>query len=207
MHISEIYIENFRCFSSCRIELNSKLTMIVGENNIGKSNLLAALAIIFSPDASNSSRQLQVEDIWNGWKQLNTLPTVLIQVTLTGFASVNEKALIAKWLINSPDELKARITYEFRPIIEIDDIPNELPIENYEWTIYGGEKERERIDYRDLGQIRLELLPALRDAQRELSRGGHRRFGRLISRFKTEEFDSGEDRSKFNVERAVRSNE
>ena len=178
--------------------------MIVGENNIGKSNFLAALALIFSPDTSNSSRQLQIEDIWNGWKQLNTLPTVLIQVTLTGFTTVKEKALVAKWLINSPDELKARITYEYRPIIQMDDIPNELSTENYEWTIYGGEKERERIDYRDLGQIRLELLPALRDAQRELSRGGQRRFGRLISRFKTDDFENGIDRSKFDVERAVK---
>lgn len=204
MYISAVYIKNFRCFSECRIELNPKLTVLVGENNIGKSNFLTALALIFSPDASNASRQLQAEDIWHGWQKLNALPVVKIQVTLAGFETDEEKALVAKWLINSPDQLQARITYEYRPVIEVQgNLPDELPIDDYEWAIYGGEKERERIDYRDLGQIRLELLPALRDAQREIAYGGQRRFGRLISRFKTEDFDKGKDPSKHKVERAA----
>lgn len=206
MYISEVHIQNYRCISDCKIELNPKLSIVVGENNIGKSNLLSALSLIFSPDASNNSRRLQSDDIWNGWRQLDHLPIVRVKIILTGFQVDEEKALVAKWLINSPNELKAQITYEYRPVAgeETETMPDALPMDNYEWVIYGGEIEREKIDFRDLGQIRLELLHALRDAEREIALGGHRRFGRLISRFKTERFDEESNTDKQRVQRATR---
>ena len=70
MYISKVHIEYFRCFSSCTVNLNPKLTVLVGENNIGKTNFLAALSLVFSTDISNSSRQLQIEDIWDGWRRV-----------------------------------------------------------------------------------------------------------------------------------------
>jgi putative ATP-dependent endonuclease of the OLD family len=204
MYISEVYIENFRCFRKCRVELDPKLTILVGENNIGKTNLLSALALIFSPDASNTSRQLIADDIWANWREDNRLPTVKIQATIAGLETVEEKALVAKWLINSKNELKARITYEFRPLIGSEvPLPEVLPIDDYDWVIYGGEIERERIDFKDLAQIRLELLPALRDAEREMSRGTRRRLGSLISRFKPEGFDDEDVPDKRKIRRAL----
>ena len=170
---------------------------------LGKTNFLAALSLIFSPDASNASRQLQAEDIWDGWPSLNILPTVRIRVTLAGFDTDAEKALVSKWLLNSRHELKARITYEFRPRSIPAQLPAQIPLDDYEWVIYGGEIERERIDFRDLAQIRLELLHALRDAERELSTGGRRRLSRLIERFKPVGFDDGSDPGKRKVERTA----
>lgn len=204
MYISEVYIENFRCFRRFRVELQPNLTVLVGENNMGKTNLLVALGLIFSPDASNFSRQLSADDIWANWRQENKLPTVKVQVTIAGLETVEEKGLVAKWLINSKDELKARITYEYRPTTEPEgELPDVLPIEDYDWIIYGGEIERERIDFKDLAKIRLELLPALRDAEREMSRGGHRRLANLIARFKPEGFDDEEVPDKRKIRRAL----
>ena len=204
MYVSEVLIENFRCFRKCRVELRPKLTILVGENNIGKTNFLSALALIFSPDASNYSRQLSPDDIWVNWRHEKKLPVVRIQVTIAGLETIEEKALVAKWLVNSKEELKAQVTYEYRPIAEPDgDLPDVLPIEDYDWVIYGGEIERERIDFKDLSQIRLELLPALRNAEREMSRGGRRRLASLISRFKPEGFDSEDVLDKQKIRRAL----
>jgi putative ATP-dependent endonuclease of OLD family len=201
MYISKVHIENYRCFSSCTVNLNPKLTVLVGENNIGKTNFLAALALIFSSD--NSSRQLQAEDIWDGWRSLGVLPVVRIQVVLEGFENDVEKALVQKWLINSPQTLKARINYEFRPLSTPQQLPDQLPINDYEWVLYGGELERERIDFRDLIQIRLELLHALRDAERELSTGGRKRLGKLVERYKPDGFDDENNPLKQKVERTA----
>jgi putative ATP-dependent endonuclease of OLD family len=165
---------------------------------------LTALALIFSPDASNFSQQLLADDIWTNWRQENRLPVVKIQATIAGLETVEEKALVAKWLINSRDELKARITYEYRSLTEREgELPEVLPIDDYDWIIYGGEVERERIDFKDLAQIRLELLPALRDAEREMSRGARRRLGSLISRFKPEGFDEEDVPDKRRIRRAL----
>lgn len=185
------------------MNLNTKLTVLVGENNIGKTNFLAALSLIFSTDISNSSRQLQAEDIWDGWRSLGALPIVRIQVELEGFATDEEKALVQKWLLNSPQDLRARINYEFRPRTTPPQLPEQLPIDDYEWVIYGGEVERERIDFRDLIQVRLELLQALRDAERELLTGGRKRLGKLVDRFKPDGFDNGLDPTKHKVEKTA----
>lgn len=204
MHVSEVYIENFRCFHKFHVRLRPRLTVLVGENNIGKTNLLAALGLVFSSDATFRSRQLTEEDIWAGWRLDGKLPTVKVQVTIEGLRNAEEKALVAKWLLNSPGELKARITYEYGPVAEMPSVlPDTPPIDDYEWTIYGGEVERERIDFKSLGRIRLELLHALRDAEREMSRGRHRRLGTLISRFKPKDFDDGDRPDKRRVTRAL----
>ena len=203
MYISKVHIENFRCFASCTVNLNPKLTVLVGENNIGKTNFLAALSLVFSTDISNSSRQLQTEDIWDGWRSLGALPVVRIQIDFEGFENDAEKALVQKWLLNSPQTLKARINYEFRPQSTPPQLPDQLPINDYEWVLYGGELERERIDYRDLIQIRLELLHALRDAERELSTGGRKRLGKLVERYKPDGFDDGNNPLKQKVERTA----
>jgi len=226
MYISEVYIKNFRCFREFRLELNPVLTVLVGENNIGKTNFLRALALIFSPNATSLSRHLELDDIWMHWhrgscvggegaeEQTHTtpeetdvpkgLPVVTIQVTIAGLETVEEKALVAKWLVNSKTELKARVTYQYRPVTQPEGkIPSVLPIDNYEWVIYGGEVEREQIDFRDLARIRLELLPALRDAEREMSRGSRRLVGNLVSRFKPDGYDTSEQPDRIRVDEAL----
>jgi len=45
MHISKIIIENFRNLNNFEIELNEGLNVILGKNNVGKSNLIAAIRI------------------------------------------------------------------------------------------------------------------------------------------------------------------
>lgn len=48
MKLTSIELDNYRNLSNLKIDLNPDLNFIVGENNIGKSNFLHALNIIFS---------------------------------------------------------------------------------------------------------------------------------------------------------------
>lgn len=49
MYICKVAIENFRNFKTFEIKLKP-FTVIIGENNIGKSNLLEAISLVLSDD-------------------------------------------------------------------------------------------------------------------------------------------------------------
>lgn len=59
MRIKSIHIKGFRNFADCKVALD-KHTLIVGENDIGKSNLLHALRLLFDP--SLSVRDFELDD-------------------------------------------------------------------------------------------------------------------------------------------------
>ena len=73
MHLSRITIENFRNFQSLDVALGGNL-VIVGENRVGKSNLLYALRLIFDPSLPDSSRQLGRADFWDGLDAIDENP-------------------------------------------------------------------------------------------------------------------------------------
>jgi putative ATP-dependent endonuclease of the OLD family len=65
MRISRIRIENFRNFRRLDVNVASH-AVIVGENKIGKSNLLHALRLVLDPSLPEASRVLREEDFWDG---------------------------------------------------------------------------------------------------------------------------------------------
>src|SRR5262249_19373175 len=65
MYLSRISISNFRNFSELDVSLNGNV-VVVGENRVGKSNLLYALRLIFDPSLPDSARQLGLSDFWDG---------------------------------------------------------------------------------------------------------------------------------------------
>jgi putative ATP-dependent endonuclease of OLD family len=65
MRISRIQIEHFRNFQRLDVAVAAH-AVIVGENKIGKSNLLYALRLVLDPALPDSARQLKEEDFWDG---------------------------------------------------------------------------------------------------------------------------------------------
>ncbi|MEA3225392.1 MAG: AAA family ATPase [Planctomycetota bacterium] len=65
MYISNLRIKNFRNFEDPPFTMALQpFTLILGENNIGKTNLLAAISLLFSQEISVIQRRiLQVDDI------------------------------------------------------------------------------------------------------------------------------------------------
>ena len=51
MYISKVVIKNYRNYEEFSIELKPFVT-VIGENNIGKSNLLEAISLVLSHDFS-----------------------------------------------------------------------------------------------------------------------------------------------------------
>lgn len=84
MYLSRIRIENFRNFRDLDVALGGNI-VIVGENRVGKSNLLFGLRLIFDPSLPDSSRQLGLADFWDGLEEITAETTITISVEIKDF--------------------------------------------------------------------------------------------------------------------------
>ena len=128
MYISELTIKNYRSFRDFTIELKP-LTLIIGENNVGKSNLLDSLGLIFGQDVSFfKKRFLEVADfnydtlldfkrqVLDFTVSIETIefPEIIIEATLKDWDD-DQESVISDWYSN-PEFSEATISYAFAPV-------------------------------------------------------------------------------------------
>ncbi len=131
MNISKLSISNYRNFEGIfNIDLKP-FTVILGENNIGKSNLIDSIALVLSQDISMFKRRmLDIEDINYNVKEnfkkkvvsimdkdleeedLDFFPSVDVSIVLD---DMNDKQLgiVGDWFFEKTLS-KAKLTYSFR---------------------------------------------------------------------------------------------
>lgn len=177
LHISRVEIENFRNFKHLLIDPFPATAVIVGENNVGKSNLLYALRILLDPDLPESARNLRQESLYDGSGGVGKAATVRIEVELSGFGDDPRACAVLYDLYVNDDPPRARIEYRYEPRQAMFDSagPGESPaaitIADYDWSVAGGPAQDPRpIRAEPRRYIGMRVLPALRDASDELSR-------------------------------------
>jgi len=168
MRISRMQIQNFRNFANIDVKLGTH-AVIVGENKIGKSNLLYALRLILDPALPDSARKLREEDFWDGLERpLGKDDRITISVDLADFEDdENQLALLAAHLIK-PEPMVARLTYVWQPLPSLGDSPKKEG--DYEFMVYGGDRPENQISYEVRRRLPMELMPALRDCEGDLAR-------------------------------------
>jgi putative ATP-dependent endonuclease of OLD family len=166
MYLSRIRIENFRNFSELDVELEGNV-VVVGENRVGKSNLLYALRLIFDPTLPDRSRELGLTDFWDGLEEPDSEDTIVISVEIKDFEDdLDVLAELTDFRLNDDPET-VRLTYELRPRPGLAGDP--AKDEDYEFICYGGEDEAKRFGHDLRRRITMDLLPALRDAEGDLA--------------------------------------
>src|SRR5271166_4923740 len=167
MKLHRLEIRNFRNFRHLDIRIGQH-AVIVGENKIGKSNLLFALRLILDPSLPDSVRQLRQDDFWDGLPTRRTSnDRIEISVEFSEFDDNDDHlALLGEYLVQ-PDPMVARLTYALLPIPNRPDGPKNDG--DYEFLIYGGGRPESRVGYELRKRLPLELLPALRDAESDLA--------------------------------------
>ena len=167
MRLSRIEITNFRNFRHLDLPIGQH-AVIVGENKIGKSNLLFALQLLLDPSLPDSDRNLRQEDFWDGLdRPLTADDRIEISVEFSEFEDNNDHlALLGEYLVQ-PDPMIARLTYVFQPLPNLPDGPKKES--DYEFSIYGGGRPECRVGYELRKKLPLNLLPALRDAVGDLA--------------------------------------
>ena len=101
MRISRIQVTNFRNFAALELQL-SENAVIVGENKIGKSNLLHAIRLVLDPSLPDSARQLRAEDFWDGLpRPLTRTDKITVSIDLTDFEGNEDLvALLCEHLVS-----------------------------------------------------------------------------------------------------------
>lgn len=134
MYISKLKIKNYRNFGDPTFEMDLKpFTVILGENNVGKTNLLNALGLIFSQEIIIfRKRVLEIDDInyasveafkeqvrnFEVRPEEIEFPAVIVEATLTDMDD-NQEAVVGDWFSNK-ELTEAKITYQFAPTANYD---------------------------------------------------------------------------------------
>lgn len=180
MRLSRIKIKNFRNFKNLDVRLGEH-AVILGENKVGKTNLLFALRLILDPSLPDSMRRLRLDDFWDGLGDSRGADDVIeVSVEFRGFEdSENLLAVLADHLVK-PDPMVARITYRFQPISGLDGPPTSEA--DYEFVIFGGGRPDNVVGYDLRKWMPLDLFPALRDAESDLARWSRSPLRPLLDR-------------------------
>lgn len=167
MRISRIKISNFRNFRDLDVEFGPS-AVIVGENKVGKSNLLFALRLVLDPTLPDSGRKLRLEDFWDGLgRPMDEADKITVAVDLAEFdQNENHLAVLADHLVQA-DPMVARLTYVFQPLGNLENAPETAA--DYEFLTYGGDRPENPFGYETRGRLPLTVLQALRDAEADLA--------------------------------------
>lgn len=156
MKIKEIRIKGFKKFKELNVEFNDNISVIVGENESGKSSLLLALDIalnqsIFNRSDSSLDRYLNKEEVQCFFENPNkdTLPRIDIEVFLD-FGNSLKASEFSGLHYNHPQQNKFCCGVKFVYGFDVDFLDNVdfsefahnkvVPIEYYRssWTTFQG---------------------------------------------------------------------
>ncbi|HVW07586.1 MAG TPA: AAA family ATPase, partial [Bryobacteraceae bacterium] len=166
MRLSRLEITNFRNFQHIDIPLSDNV-IFVGENKVGKSNLIHAIRLVLDPSLPDSQRQLRIEDFWDGLERpLSKDDRIEISIDISDFQEdPKQLALLCEHLI-APEPMVSRLTYVFGPLNAEGDDP--LKEGDYSWMIYGSDRTDNIVGSEVRRRLPMEFLPALRDAEGDL---------------------------------------
>jgi putative ATP-dependent endonuclease of OLD family len=164
-HISKVEITNFRNFAKFTLPLQPT-SVLLGANRVGKSNFLRALRLVLDPSLSDSQRILRTEDFSDHLQTPFSGNVVEVKVFLRGFeGNTGAKSVLADCIVES-DPLTACLTYQFRP--RVGTSAGSLSESEYEFVVFGGNDEKNKVAVDVRRWLALMVLPALRDAETDL---------------------------------------
>ncbi|MFS1414882.1 ATP-dependent endonuclease [Vibrio sp. 10N.286.49.C2] len=130
MYIRKVTINNYRSFRFFEAQLQ-QLTVVIGENDTGKTNFFTALSLPLSGNQIDfNQKRLSVSDINKDAvidfltsvvnddaeeNQLQKTPKVSVTVEFADPKDAYETALLAKWIVADGDEESYKIRYDFTP--------------------------------------------------------------------------------------------
>ena len=160
-YICRIHIENFRNFHSADFNLSDK-QVLIGENAVGKSNLLVALQLILDPTLSEKDRMLDETDFWEG------LPTptesndqIFIEIYFKNYEdNQNLLAQLADATVMLEGEEALKLTYKFYKKDETST--------DFTYVIYKGDDETRVFTYEDRKMLNIRVIKAIRDVESEM---------------------------------------
>ena len=93
LYISRVRIKNFRNFKDVDVRLGHK-QVIIGENNVGKTNFIRALQLILDPSLSDDDRMLQELDFNDSLvNPMDNKEEILIEIYIENYENNKIKSI------------------------------------------------------------------------------------------------------------------
>ncbi len=176
MNISKIIIQNFRNFKDFEIDFTEGFQTIIGENNIGKSNLYWAIRLVLDKDLSYNTRNLEIKDFYGFRNDLEYDDHILISIELYS----KKLAEFPTFHSCKTSNTTAQITYLFAHKNRFSSaavIPDRVNINDFHWKLFAGcndldfdtiVEQAHAITFRDLDGINLYYINAFRNINSDL---------------------------------------
>lgn len=167
MYLSSLELDNFRSFDKDCVRLQQDLTVLVGENNGGKSNLIDAIRLLTAPQGGRREIYCEETDVRfeSGQKKFE------ITATFSELSAPQQGRLLSGAINDSIEPVQFGVTYdaeEKRPPVKP--------------TFWAGQF-RSPPEAGSHEMIRHVYLPPLRDAKYALASGNPTRIYALLTHF------------------------
>ena len=165
-YIERIQIANYRNFKNVEFGLKSK-AVIIGENGVGKSNLLRALQLILDSSLSEEDRNLEETDFFDGLeKPMENGEEIVISIYIDGYIDAkNVLCQLTDAIVNIDEKKLLKLTYKFYP----EKSPNGKV--KYRYIIFKGNDENNFFTYEDRKYLNIKVIKAIRDVETEMRNG------------------------------------
>src|SRR6266568_318421 len=165
MFLKTLRLSNFRSCYDTRVSFRPTLTLLVGENNSGKSNIIEALRLATTPLSLRRVRYFESDDLSHGREE----QAIELGLALDGLTTIQRAQYITALDLDSKQAL---YTARFRPD---ETTPKRSQLSFRAGKDAGPDPEPEKRQ-----QIRHVYLAPLRDAQRELDSANSGRLAFII---------------------------
>ncbi|MBP9583526.1 MAG: AAA family ATPase, partial [Ignavibacterium sp.] len=176
--IQRVQIKNFRNYLDVDVTLDHK-QVIIGENNVGKTNFLRAIQLILDRDLSDNDRQLTSDDFHDSIEAPMEIGAVIeIKLHIQGYE--HSRKLIAQFAdaVISDEPPTLQFVYKFDP-----DYDEDGNIIKYKYAIYKGNNPNNRFTNEDRSYINIYVIKALRDVERELRANRNSPLYKLVKQY------------------------
>ncbi|MBC3796035.1 AAA family ATPase [Acetobacterium tundrae] len=162
-YIKKIQIKNFRNFKNCEFELKQK-AVLIGENGVGKSNLLRALQLILDPSLSEEDRFLDEGDFYEGLVEpIKNGEEIIISIYIDGYNQAkNILCQLSDATVNVNGRKLLKITYKYFQDISTNGIAR------YRYIVFKGDDENNLFTYEDRKHLNIKVIKAIRDVENEM---------------------------------------
>lgn len=164
LYISRVVIKNYRNFKNLDVDLQHK-SVIVGENNVGKTNFIKALQLILDPTLSDEDRMLSESDFNDSLDNpMDNDQEILIQIYISNYR--NNMAVMT--VLSDATVLDANgnevllLSYKFFPYVD------EFGKKEYQYEVYMKDDLSRKFGSRERKYLNLKVIKALRDVEADL---------------------------------------
>lgn len=161
-YLSKVRIKNFRNFKNVTVKLE-KQQIIIGENNVGKTNFIRAIQLILDPSLSEEERYLSETDFFEGLESpMDNKEIIEIEIELRNYEKNLKLLTILSGATVSDSPSTVRITYQFFP--EVDS----AGLFEYKYRIFQGENEELNFGHNERRFLNMKVIPPIRDVEKDI---------------------------------------